>query len=151
MTLELEGDANDYFGKGLSGGKVVLYPPEGSTFVPEENIIVGNVAFYGATNGEAYIRGMGRPSEASLLRVLQTKSKPSLCSAPKKIATRFSTPYLRSATGDRSIARIERESWTDAFCRLAPAHADRAAKAEAAGDSAIARKEYLIAHDVLVE
>ena len=58
MTLELEGDANDYFGKGISGGKVVLYPPEGSTFVPEENIIVGNVAFYGATNGEAYIRGM---------------------------------------------------------------------------------------------
>ena len=58
VTLELEGDANDYFGKGLSGGKVVLYPPEGSTFVPEENIIVGNVALYGATNGEAYIRGM---------------------------------------------------------------------------------------------
>jgi glutamate synthase (ferredoxin) len=58
MTLELEGDANDYFGKGLSGGKLVLYPPEGSTFTPEENIIVGNVALYGATNGEAYIRGM---------------------------------------------------------------------------------------------
>ena len=58
VTMELEGDANDYFGKGLSGGKVVLYPPEGSTFVPEENIIVGNVAFYGATAGEAYIRGM---------------------------------------------------------------------------------------------
>ncbi len=58
MTLELEGDANDYFGKGLSGGKLILYPPEGSTFVPEENIIVGNVAFYGATSGEAYIRGM---------------------------------------------------------------------------------------------
>jgi len=58
MTLELEGDANDYFGKGLSGGKIILYPPEGSTFTPEENIIVGNVAFYGATNGEAYIRGM---------------------------------------------------------------------------------------------
>jgi glutamate synthase (ferredoxin) len=58
MTLELEGDANDYFGKGLSGGKVILYPPEGSTFTPEENIIVGNVAFYGATSGEAYIRGM---------------------------------------------------------------------------------------------
>jgi glutamate synthase (ferredoxin) len=58
MTLELEGDANDYFGKGLSGGKVVLYPPAGSTFAPEENIIVGNVAFYGATSGEAYIRGM---------------------------------------------------------------------------------------------
>jgi glutamate synthase (ferredoxin) len=58
MTLQLEGDANDYFGKGLSGGKLILYPPEGSTFAPEENIIVGNVAFYGATNGEAYIRGM---------------------------------------------------------------------------------------------
>jgi glutamate synthase (ferredoxin) len=58
ITLELEGDANDYFGKGLSGGKLVLYPPEGSTFVPEDNIIVGNVAFYGATGGEAYIRGM---------------------------------------------------------------------------------------------
>ena len=58
ITLELEGDANDYFGKGLSGGKVILYPPEGSTFDPEENIIVGNVAFYGATSGEAYVRGM---------------------------------------------------------------------------------------------
>jgi glutamate synthase domain-containing protein 2/glutamate synthase domain-containing protein 1/glutamate synthase domain-containing protein 3 len=58
MTLELEGDANDYFGKGLSGGKLILFPPEGSTFPPEENIIVGNVAFYGATSGEAYIRGM---------------------------------------------------------------------------------------------
>ncbi|HEX2228793.1 MAG TPA: glutamate synthase large subunit [Candidatus Binatia bacterium] len=58
MTLELEGDANDYFGKGLSGGKLILYPPDGSTFAPEENIIVGNVAFYGATSGEAYLRGM---------------------------------------------------------------------------------------------
>jgi glutamate synthase (ferredoxin) len=58
MTLELEGDANDYFGKGLSGGKTILYPPKVSTFVPEENVIVGNVAFYGATSGEAYIRGM---------------------------------------------------------------------------------------------
>ena len=58
ITLELEGDANDYFGKGLSGGKLILYPPAGSTFTPEDNIIVGNVAFYGATNGEAYIRGM---------------------------------------------------------------------------------------------
>ncbi len=57
LTLELEGDANDYFGKGMSGGKVVLYPPSGSSFVPRDNIIVGNVAFYGATNGEAYIRG----------------------------------------------------------------------------------------------
>jgi len=58
MTLELEGDANDYFGKGLSGGKLILYPPKESAFTPEENIIVGNVAFYGATRGEAYIRGM---------------------------------------------------------------------------------------------
>ena len=58
MTLELEGDANDYLGKGLSGGKIIVYPPEGSTFVPEENIIIGNVALYGATSGEAYIRGM---------------------------------------------------------------------------------------------
>ena len=58
MTLELEGDANDYFGKGLSGGKLILYPPEGSTFAAEDSIIVGNVAFYGATSGEVYIRGM---------------------------------------------------------------------------------------------
>jgi glutamate synthase (ferredoxin) len=58
LTLELEGDANDYFGKGLSGGRVILYPPEGSTFTPEENIIAGNVAFYGATGGEAFISGM---------------------------------------------------------------------------------------------
>jgi glutamate synthase (ferredoxin) len=58
MTLELEGDANDYLGKGLSGGRIIVYPPEGSTFVPEENIITGNVAFYGATKGEAYISGM---------------------------------------------------------------------------------------------
>lgn len=58
ITLTLEGDANDYVGKGLSGGKIIVYPPAGSTFVPEENIIIGNVAFYGATSGEAYIRGM---------------------------------------------------------------------------------------------
>jgi glutamate synthase (ferredoxin) len=58
VTLELEGDANDYFGKGLSGGKIILYPPAASTFVAEENVIVGNVALYGATSGEVYIRGM---------------------------------------------------------------------------------------------
>jgi len=57
ITLTLEGDANDYFGKGLSGGKMAVYPPKGSTFVPEENVVIGNVAFYGATAGEAYIRG----------------------------------------------------------------------------------------------
>jgi glutamate synthase (ferredoxin) len=58
MTLELEGDANDYFGKGLSGGKLILYPSVASTFTASEEIIVGNVAFYGATNGQAYIRGV---------------------------------------------------------------------------------------------
>lgn len=58
VTLELEGDANDYVGKGLSGGKLVLYPPKGSTFKAEENMIIGNVALYGATLGEAYIDGM---------------------------------------------------------------------------------------------
>jgi glutamate synthase domain-containing protein 2/glutamate synthase domain-containing protein 3 len=58
VTLELEGDANDYIGKGLSGGKIIVYPPKGSTFVAEDNIIVGNVGLYGATSGEIYIRGM---------------------------------------------------------------------------------------------
>ncbi|MCI0749161.1 MAG: glutamate synthase-related protein, partial [Nevskiales bacterium] len=58
MTFVLEGDANDYLGKGLSGGKLIVYPPAASTFVPEDNIIVGNVVLYGATGGEAYIRGM---------------------------------------------------------------------------------------------
>ncbi|MBE2198447.1 MAG: glutamate synthase large subunit [Anaerolinea sp.] len=58
MTLELEGDANDYLGKGLSGGKVIVYPPQEATFVAEDNIIIGNVAFYGATGGAAYIRGV---------------------------------------------------------------------------------------------
>jgi glutamate synthase (ferredoxin) len=58
MTFTLEGDANDYVGKGLSGGKIIVYPPKQSTFVPEENILIGNVAFYGATGGEAYINGM---------------------------------------------------------------------------------------------
>ncbi|MGO8931329.1 MAG: glutamate synthase large subunit [Limisphaerales bacterium] len=58
MTFFLEGDSNDYLGKGLSGGKLIAFPPAQSTFVPEENIIVGNVALYGATAGEAYIRGM---------------------------------------------------------------------------------------------
>ena len=58
MTLILEGDSNDYIGKGLSGGKIIVYPPKKSTFKAEENIIIGNVAFYGATGGEAYIRGM---------------------------------------------------------------------------------------------
>lgn len=58
LTFELEGDANDYFGKGLSGGKLVLYPNKAITYNPSKNIIVGNVAFFGGTSGEAYIRGM---------------------------------------------------------------------------------------------
>jgi len=58
MTLILEGDANDYCGKGISGGRIVVLPPRAATFVPEENIIIGNVAFYGATGGEAFIRGL---------------------------------------------------------------------------------------------
>ncbi|MBS1672210.1 MAG: glutamate synthase subunit alpha, partial [Bacteroidetes bacterium] len=57
ITLELEGDANDYFGKGLSGAKLIVYPSAQTKFIPQENIIIGNVAFYGATSGEAYIRG----------------------------------------------------------------------------------------------
>ncbi|MFH1067636.1 MAG: glutamate synthase large subunit [bacterium] len=58
VTLTLEGDANDYIGKGLSGGKIIVYPPLQSIFASKDNIIVGNVAFYGTTSGEAYIRGM---------------------------------------------------------------------------------------------
>lgn len=58
VTLELEGEANDYLGKGLSGGKIVLYPSQASTFVAEENVIVGNVVLYGATSGEVFIRGI---------------------------------------------------------------------------------------------
>ncbi|HEY3394321.1 MAG TPA: glutamate synthase-related protein [Lacipirellulaceae bacterium] len=57
VTLELVGDANDYVGKGLSGGRLIIYPPANSSFVPEENIIIGNVALYGATGGEAFFRG----------------------------------------------------------------------------------------------
>jgi glutamate synthase (NADPH/NADH) large chain len=58
IKLTLEGDANDYFGKGLSGGKLIVFPPAKADYVPEENIIVGNVSLYGATSGEAYIRGL---------------------------------------------------------------------------------------------
>ena len=58
VTLTLEGDANDYAGKGLSGGKVAVFPPKGSTFAPEENILIGNTVLYGATSGEAYFNGV---------------------------------------------------------------------------------------------
>jgi glutamate synthase domain-containing protein 3 len=58
VTLELEGDANDYVGKGLSGGRIVVYPPKTSSFLPEESILVGNVVLYGATTGEAFLNGI---------------------------------------------------------------------------------------------
>ncbi len=58
VTLEVEGDANDYVGKGLSGGRIIVYPPKNSRFKAEENILVGNVVLYGATNGECYFRGV---------------------------------------------------------------------------------------------
>lgn len=58
ITIELEGDANDYVGKGLSGGRLIVYPPKQSKFKAEENIIIGNVCLYGATSGEAFIRGV---------------------------------------------------------------------------------------------
>ncbi|MGE0598343.1 MAG: glutamate synthase large subunit [Dehalococcoidia bacterium] len=58
ITLRLDGDANDYIGKGLSGGKLIVYPPKDSPFVPEENIVIGNVALYGATSGSAFFRGV---------------------------------------------------------------------------------------------
>jgi glutamate synthase domain-containing protein 3 len=56
--MTLEGDANDYVGKGLSGGRIIVYPPQHARFVPEDNIIVGNVTLYGATRGEVYVRGV---------------------------------------------------------------------------------------------
>ncbi|MFW5877376.1 MAG: glutamate synthase subunit alpha, partial [Myxococcota bacterium] len=57
VTLELEGDANDYVGKGLSGGRIVIYPPKESSFVAEENVLIGNVVLYGAIKGQAFFRG----------------------------------------------------------------------------------------------
>ena len=58
VTMRLEGDSNDYFGKGLSGARIAVYPPKVATFAAEENVIIGNVALYGATSGEAYVRGI---------------------------------------------------------------------------------------------
>jgi glutamate synthase (NADPH) large chain len=58
VTMTLEGDSNDYWGKGLSGGKLAVFPPERATFAPEDNVIIGNVSLYGATSGEAYVRGI---------------------------------------------------------------------------------------------
>ena len=58
LTLELVGDSNDYFGKGLSGGKLIIYPPKGSRFKSEDNIIIGNVALYGATSGKVFVNGV---------------------------------------------------------------------------------------------
>ena len=58
ITIEIEGDANDYVGKGLSGGKIIVYPPTNSSFAAEHNVLIGNVVLYGATSGEAYFRGI---------------------------------------------------------------------------------------------
>src|SRR5207237_8928835 len=58
VTLWLEGDSNDYLGKGLSGGRIIVYPPEEATFVPEENILIGKVVLYGATAGSLFARGV---------------------------------------------------------------------------------------------
>jgi glutamate synthase (NADPH/NADH) large chain len=58
ITINVEGDANDFVGKGLSGGKIVIYPPKNSSFAPEENILAGNVVLYGATSGELYLNGI---------------------------------------------------------------------------------------------
>ena len=58
VTLEVEGDANDYVGKGLSGGRVIIYPPKASAFRAEEQILIGNVVLYGATSGECFFRGI---------------------------------------------------------------------------------------------
>ena len=58
LTFEIEGDANDYLGKGLSGGKIIVYPPKKSTFIAEDNILIGNVALYGATSGKIFINGI---------------------------------------------------------------------------------------------
>ena len=58
LTLELVGDANDYIGKGLSGGKIIVYPPKNAAFDRSENIVIGNVALYGATGGKAFINGV---------------------------------------------------------------------------------------------
>jgi glutamate synthase domain-containing protein 3 len=58
VTLELEGDSNDYLGKGLSGGRIIAYPPKTSSFLPEESILVGNVVLYGATSGDVYLNGI---------------------------------------------------------------------------------------------
>jgi len=59
VTFDLAGDANDYVGKGLSGGKIIIYPPPESTLVPEENILIGNTVLYGAVSGKAFFRGIG--------------------------------------------------------------------------------------------
>jgi glutamate synthase (ferredoxin) len=58
ISLTIEVDSNDYFGKGLSGGQLVIYPPKQATFIPEENIVIGNVALYGATSGSVFVRGL---------------------------------------------------------------------------------------------
>ena len=77
VTLELEGDANDYVGKGLSGGKIIVYPSKKATFVPAENMIIGNVVLYGAVEGKAFFRGRRRSASAFATRAHGPSSKAS--------------------------------------------------------------------------
>ena len=65
VTVRVEGDVNDYCGKGLSGGKVIVYPPREATFAAEDNVIAGNVVLYGATSGEVYLRGRSPASDSA--------------------------------------------------------------------------------------
>jgi glutamate synthase (NADPH) large chain len=81
MTFTLEGDANDYVGKGLSGGKIIVHPPAGSTFLPEENIIIGNVAFYGATAARPSSAAWPVNGSASATAASTPSSKPSATTA----------------------------------------------------------------------
>ena len=81
VTVRLEGDSNDYLGKGLSGGKLIVYPPKGSRFEPEKNIIIGNVALYGATSGQAYINGMA--GERLLRQKLRCRCRRRRCRRPR--------------------------------------------------------------------
>ena len=75
LTLELTGDSNDYFGKGLSGGKLVVYPPKGIRYKAEENIIIGNVALYGATSGKVFINGVAGERFAEMVHIEHVTTK----------------------------------------------------------------------------
>ena len=75
ITLTLEGDANDYIGKGLSGGRIIVFPPKVSRFVAEDNVLIGNVALYGATGGRAFFRGRAGERFACAIAASRPSSK----------------------------------------------------------------------------